>query len=242
MASLICWSGHFGAAQLQRLEPHGGGLDAEAAGVRRHRRAIMAAAGAAARFYRWFATIGHLALTKSDYCTLTDSCRLREVRIKPQTVTAITFRRLFVGVWRHQRATRSARTTRQSPPARRNSTFRRCMSGSAELHRRHGDHGLRQPIYRELQALDVHQQLELRMRQKVAAQEVLQLATCRVRSSRCSRRRRARARRWRRALRRRFRRSSMSARTCSSSLDFAPHAASSVAAISTDEKFHGPSY
>ena len=34
---------------------------------------------------------------------------------------------------------------------------------------------LRQPIYREFQALDVHQQLELGMREEVAAQEILQL-------------------------------------------------------------------
>ena len=58
------------------------------------------------------------------------------------------------------------------------------MSGIAELDRGDADDRLRQPIYREFQALDVHEQLELRMREKIPAQEILQLAFCRARSSR----------------------------------------------------------
>src|SRR5690349_8179592 len=46
--------------------------------------------------------------------------------------------------------------------------------GIRKFHGGHGDDGLRQPIYREFQALDVHDQLELRVCQEISAQKILE--------------------------------------------------------------------
>src|SRR6186713_2496268 len=90
---------------------------------------------------------------------------------------AITFRRHIAGVLRCSESAADTFCACNLPGASRTPELylQALQVGIREFHSGHADHRLRQPIYRELQALDIHDQFELGMREEIAAQEILKL-------------------------------------------------------------------